>query len=89
MTATYTITLSDAEDKALRHVAVDPQQWIDNVIRVRCLNAIDEIVNTEVKRRLDAGETISGSREDLVLSAPIKSLAEVAAEQQAANNRGS
>jgi len=84
MSKSYTVTLTDAEDKALRHIAVDAQDWIDNVVHERCRIAMDEIVQAEVKRRLDAGETIGGSREDIVLAAPIKTLAEVAAEQQAA-----
>ena len=73
---TYTITLSDAEDKALGYVAYSQQEWIDNAIHERCRIAIDEIVNAEVQRLLSAGQTISGTKEDIVNSAPIKSAAE-------------
>lgn len=88
MSKTYTITLSDAEDKALGYVAYSQQDWIDNAVHERCRNAIDEIVNAEVQRKLTAGETISGSKEDIVVAANIKSAAERQAEfeaQQAAN----
>jgi hypothetical protein len=78
--ATYTITLSDAEDKALGIVAFSQQDWIDNAIHERCRIAIDEIVNAEVQRLLAAGETISGSKEDIVMAAPIQSAAERQAE---------
>lgn len=77
----YTITLTPAEEKALAHVTVSIQDWVDNFVHERCRIAIDEIVNTEVKRKLDAGESITGSRDDIVLAAPIKSLAEVEAER--------
>jgi hypothetical protein len=72
----YTITLSDAEDKALAYVAVSQQEWIDNAIHERCRVAIEEIVAAEVQRKLGLGETISGTKDDIVLAAPILSAAE-------------
>ncbi len=83
MSKTYTITLSDAEDKALGFVAYSQQDWIDNAVHERCRIAIDEIVNAEVQRKLAAGETISGSKEDIVNAANIKSAAERQAEAEA------
>jgi hypothetical protein len=74
--ATYTITLSDAEDKALKVVAVSAQDWIDNAVHERCRIAIDEIVNAEVQRKLAAGEPITGSKDDIVMAADIESAAE-------------
>lgn len=81
--ATYTITLSDAEDKALAYVAYSQQEWIDNAVHDRCRIAIDEIVNTEVQRKLAAGEPITGSKDDIVLAADIQSAAERQAEAEA------
>lgn len=72
----YTITLSDAEDKALAYVALSQQEWIDNAVHERCRIAIEEIVATEVQRKLGLGETISGTKDDIVLGAPILSAAE-------------
>jgi len=83
MSVQYTITLSDAEDKALGYVAASQQDWIDNAVHERCRIAIDEIVNAEVQRKLAAGESITGSKEDIVLAAPIKSAAERNAEAAA------
>lgn len=74
--ATYTITLSDAENKALGFIAHSQQDWIDNSVHERCRVAIDEIVNAEVQRKLAAGEPIIGSKEDIVMAAPIKSAAD-------------
>jgi hypothetical protein len=86
---TYTITLSDAEDKALHVVALSAQDWIDNAVHERCRIAIDEIVNAEVQRKLAAGEPITGSKDDIVLAADIESAAErnarIQAEQEAEN----
>lgn len=74
--ATYTITLSNAEDKALKSVAVSAQDWIDNAVHERCRIAIEEIVNAEVQRKLAAGEPITGSKDDIVMAANVESAAE-------------
>ena len=76
MSKTYTITLSDAEDKALSVVTLDQQDWIENAVFERCRLAIEEIVNAEVQRKLTAGEPISGSKEDIVMAADIETAAE-------------
>jgi hypothetical protein len=81
MTKVYTVTLSDAEDKALGFVAISQNEWIQNVIYDRCRIAIEEIVAAEVQRKLAANETISGTKEDIVNAAPIKSAATRQAEQ--------
>lgn len=74
--ATYTIILSDAEDKALGVVALSQSDWINNAVHERCRIAIEEIVASEVQRKLAAGETISGSKEDIVMAAKIESAAQ-------------
>jgi len=84
MSKTYTITLSAAEDKALGFIAFSQQEWIDNAVHERCRIAIEEIVAAEVQRKLAAGETISGSKEDIVVAAPIQSAAERQAAAEAA-----
>jgi hypothetical protein len=76
MSVNYTITLTDAEDKALHVVAMSAQDWIDNAVHERCRLAIDEIVNAEVQRKLAAGESITGSKADIVMAADIESAAE-------------
>jgi hypothetical protein len=83
MSKTYTITLSDAEDKALGVVALSQQGWIDNAVHERCRIAIDEIVNAEVKRKLAAGEPITGSKDDIVMAANVESAAEKQARMEA------
>jgi hypothetical protein len=81
--ATYTITLSDAEDKALGAVALSQQAWIDNAVHNRCRIAMEDIVANYVKEQLAAGKPLSGSTtEEIVLAADVKSLAQIEAEAQ-------
>ncbi len=80
--ATYTITLSDAEDKALHVIALSAQDWIDNAVHERCRIAMEEIIAAEVQRKLGLGESITGTKDDIVLAAPVKSAAERNAEQE-------
>ena len=84
---TYTITLSAAEDKALHAIAISAQDWIDNAVHEHCRIAMDEIVNAEVQRKLAAGQPITGSKDDIVMTAEIESAAQrqarMEAEQQA------
>jgi len=81
--ATYTVTLTDAEDKALHVVAMSAQEWIDNAVHERCRLAIDEIVNAEVQRKLAAGESITGSKDDIVIAANVESAVEKQARLEA------
>ena len=71
-----TITLTDAEQKALAYVAVSPEDWINNAVHERCRIAIDEIVAAEVQRKLAAGEPITGTKDDIVMAAQIESAAD-------------
>jgi hypothetical protein len=81
--ATYTITLSDAEDKALGVVAFSQDDWIQNAVHERCRIAMEEIIAAEVQRLLGEGKSITGSKDDIVIAAPIQSAAERQAEAEA------
>ena len=80
---TYTITLSDAEDKALGVVALSQDDWIQNAVHERCRIAIEEIVAAEVQRKLAAGESITGSKDDIVMAANVESAVERQARMEA------
>jgi len=75
---TFTLTLSDAQLKALAYVAVDPQEWIENAIHERCRIAMEEIFTIEVTRMVADPETTSipADREAVVLAADVKSAAQ-------------
>lgn len=76
MSKTYTIILSDAEDKALHYVAASAEEWINNAVHERCRIAIEEIFVEEAKRIAASGGEISGTMEDVVLAANIESAKE-------------
>jgi hypothetical protein len=85
---TFTITLTDAELKALAFVASDPQDWMDNAIHERCRLAMEEIFTAEVARMVADPSTTSipADREQVVLDADIKSAKQRHDEQQPLND---
>lgn len=62
----YTITLTDAEDKALSYEALSQQDWIENAVKERCRIAIDEIVKICVEKCLENNVQIPGSKDEMV-----------------------
>lgn len=84
MAKTITVTLSDAQYKAFEHVAYDPTSWTQHVVEERCRTAIEEIARKEIDRKLEAGESISGTKEEIVLAANIKTAKQISEEHNAA-----
>jgi hypothetical protein len=82
-----TIVLTEAEAKALGYVALDPEEWADNVVHERARLAMEEIFQIELNRMIsDPSITeIPADRESVVLAADIKSAAERQAEAELAN----
>ena len=80
---TYTINLTPAEDKALGVVTLSQDDWVQNAVHERCRIAIEEIVAAEVQRKLAAGESITGSKDDIVMAANVESAAERQARMEA------
>ena len=72
----YTITLTDSQDRALRYEARDPQEWIEHMVTTKCKKAIERIVKSEVNRITDEGGTLSGTKDDIVMNAPLVLAAE-------------
>lgn len=72
----YTITLTEVQNKALAHIAYDPQEWIENAVFNQCRIAISEIVEMEVNRIIGDDSELVGTKEDIVMAANIKSAAE-------------
>ena len=77
-----TITLTDAEYKALAYVAFDPQDWVQNAASARAIAGMEEIFQAEVAAALANPKTksIPADRETVVLASTLPS----AAERQAA-----
>ncbi len=82
----YTVSITDAQKKALEYNMISIQDWIENFVNARAETAIDEIVNTEIQRKLAAGETISGTKEEIVMAADIQSAEERSSSQPDVNN---
>ncbi len=65
---TYTIELSDVEQKAFEYVATDVEFWIQNAVHERARLAIEEMVQDHIKEKLAKGESISGTREEIAMA---------------------
>ena len=72
----YTVSISDAQKKALEYNMISIQEWVENFVNARAETAIDEIVSAEIQRKLAAGETISGTKDEIVMAANIQSAEE-------------
>lgn len=66
---TYTITLTETEKLAMEYVALDPHDWVENAMKERARIAIDEIVKIAVDKFLEQGQSIPGTREEIVSAA--------------------
>lgn len=66
MSKQYIVTLTETEDKALSHVALSQEDWINNAVHERCNYAIDEIVKLTVAKCLEANIQIPGTKDDIV-----------------------
>jgi hypothetical protein len=73
-----TITLTEAEAKALAYVAADPEDWANNAVHERARIAMEEIFQLEVQRMLADPNTteIPADREAVVLASTLPSAAE-------------
>ena len=87
MATTYTVSISDAEKKALEYIALSVQDWIDNAVDNRARIAMDEIYAAEVARMTADPDitNIPADKDVVVLAADIKSAATRQAEAEAAD----
>lgn len=65
----YTIELTETEKAALEYVAYDAKEWIQHSAKERARLAIEDIVKIAVDKFLEAGQTIPGSKEEIVATA--------------------
>jgi len=50
MAKTFTITITDAEEKAFYWGTVDPEDWVENAVKNKCRQCVDRLYDSEVKR---------------------------------------
>ena len=78
----YTVTLTEAENKAMEYASADVQDWIDNAAHNRARIAIDEICDLYVKHKLDNNQPITTTNKpDMVLAAYEEGLVKTAAQR--------
>lgn len=81
MAVTLSVVLTDLEYKALEHIAVDPQDWFEDMVKLRCQNTIHHIADNEIKKMIadPSVSNIPANKEEifssLVESGEIKSAA--------------
>ena len=54
----YTIELDDAEVRAMEHIAVDPQDWIQNVFNFKIQSSTNEFLKRYVEKQQAQGKDI-------------------------------
>tara|TARA_R100001530_G_scaffold26128_1_gene21013 strand:+ start:3133 stop:3360 length:228 start_codon:yes stop_codon:yes gene_type:complete len=71
--ATYTIELTDAEDKCLRYETsrknANTQEWVTGYIKGVCDRGSKNIIDLELKKAMDSGGSLSGTRDEIILAA--------------------
>lgn len=80
---TYTVNYTETENKAMQYAAVSVDDWIQNATHERARVAIDEIVKIAVEKFLEAGQTIPGSKDEIVSAAFSNGWVKTAAERNA------
>lgn len=71
------ITLSEVEYKAMEIIAYDPVDWVQNVAQVRARSAIEEITNNIIQEKLERGDPIQGTKNEIFMSEDIPTAKEV------------
>tara|TARA_B000000609_G_scaffold152625_1_gene140269 strand:+ start:531 stop:773 length:243 start_codon:yes stop_codon:yes gene_type:complete len=69
MHTSYTVGITTGEYKALQHVMVDQNDWIENAIKNRARIASDEIVNLYTQFKINKGEAITAVGTTAVIEA--------------------
>ena len=65
----YTITLSEAQNKAMTNIALDVDTWITNVVESRAQAAIDDICKIYTEHKLNNNEAITVIGKDAMVLA--------------------
>lgn len=74
MAMTITIQLTDLDEKCMRYIAANPQDWVENFVASRIFSAKQEIYQAEVRRMTDdpSVTTIPASVDAVVEQAQVR-----------------
>ena len=64
--ATYTVTLSDAEIRAMEHICLDADDWIQHAFRHRTHTATNGLSDLEIAKAIKEERTVITDRNKLV-----------------------
>lgn len=62
----YNVELSELEYLAMQYVCMDINEWIQNSVHDRARMAIEQVINDAIKEFLDKGESMPGSKEEII-----------------------
>tara|TARA_B100002019_G_C21073351_1_gene500119 strand:+ start:510 stop:785 length:276 start_codon:yes stop_codon:yes gene_type:complete len=65
----YTVTLTEAEDKAMQYITTSPLNWIEDSTHNRARKAIDEICRIYTEYKLNRNEPITAVGKDAMVLA--------------------
>jgi hypothetical protein len=84
---TLSVELTDLEYAALAHIAVNPEDWFQDMVKLRCKNTIHEVADLKIKEMI-ADPTVTSIPADketifssLVENGTIKSAADMMEEE--------
>jgi hypothetical protein len=77
----YTVEYTTTEDAAMSYVAASVNEWIQNAAHERARIAIDEVVKIAIDKFLEAGQSIPGSKDEIVAAAFVNGWIKTAAER--------
>ena len=74
MAKTFTITITDAEEKAFAWNTVDPEEWVENAVKNKCRKCVDRLYDQEVQRMTDDDSvtSIPADKDTVINNADVK-----------------
>jgi len=78
MAKTFTVTITDAEEKAFYWDIVDPEDWVNNVVKEKCRKAGDRLYDEEVTRMTadDSITSMPADKDTVINNANVRTAAE-------------
>ena len=74
MAKTFTVKITDAEEKAFYWEVVDPEEWVDEVVKNKCRKVMNRLYDQEVKRMTDddSVSSIPADKDTVINNANVK-----------------